>query len=170
MSSATSRVPVTPTGPSCVPQVSFNPACTPNDPTEGLPPLKAGDQRKYNKLSEEARSVIMMQQPAGFRESTRAFTLKMLMQNSHVNDKLARETPYNCADTSDPFLPNHLKVKAKLTPSDHLKDNAEAKKIMSDFNDDLKNALMMLSKHCHLMAKLETKQAKAECLIEGAFS
>lgn len=136
-----------------------------HDSTEGLPPLRADEQRKYDKLSLEAKEAITSQQPAGFRESTRSFAIKMLATCGHVNDRVLRESAFDeNTDSETPFTPNNVRMSAKLTPPDGLKDNEEAKKIISEFDTILQTTKVELTKKSHEMAKLATKMAKQDRL------
>lgn len=135
-----------------------------NDPKEGLPPLKASEQRSYNKLSEEAKSVITSQRPSAFRDTTRGFALKMFSLSNRVNDRKDCEKPYESASSSDPYIPNHLRFKSKLNPSDNLKDNVEAQVIVTDFQQDMKKLQEKLAQHHYDLAKLETRIAKTKRL------
>lgn len=70
------------------------------------------------------------------------------------------EDQFNDASASEPYLPKDIRVKAKLKPSDKLKDNEEAKSLVLAFDTDQKECLNTPSKHCHNMVDLERKQAE----------
>lgn len=139
--------------------VHFDLAST-NDPTEGLPTLRVAEQRKYDKLSQAAKTVITTQQPTGFRESTRSFAINMQSHSNYINSRRTNEVPFANNEASDtPFIPNNIKFKAKLEPSDNLKDNEKAKDIVADFKNDLQEAITKLTAHSYNLAKLETQNA-----------
>ncbi len=148
---------VTPTAPRTNLAVRFDLASSPNDPREGLPPLKASDQRTYDKLSAQAKAVITSQQPAGFRETTRELALNMVAQCSMVRGAQRREEPFIVSDPLTPFYPESIRIKAKCTPSAALKDNTEAKAIAESFDDIIKECKNKLYSKMHEMKKLETK-------------
>jgi hypothetical protein len=142
-------------------QVHFDLAST-NDPTEGLPTLRAAEQRQYDKLSTAAKMVIMTQQPTGFRESTQSFAINMLSHSNRVNSRHANEAPFADSEASDtPYTPNNIKFKAKLEPGANLKDNEEAKEIVTNFKNNVQDAIAKLTVHSYELAKLETKQQMA---------
>lgn len=144
-----------------------------NDPKEGLPELQASAQRIYLKLSQEARNVITSQRPTAFRDTTRSFALKMYTLSNRVNNREECEKPFEEAADSDPYIPNHLRFKTRLTPSDDLKDNVEAQTIVADYATEMKSFQQALAKRHHELAKLETRTAKAKRLqgfAEGLFT
>jgi hypothetical protein len=144
--------------------IHFDLAST-NDPTEGLPTLWVAEQRKYDKLSQAAKTVIMTQQPTGFRESTRSFAINMQSHSNYINSRHTNEVPFTNNEASDtPFIPNNIKFKAKLEPSNNLKDNEKAKDIVADFKNDLQEAITKLTAHSYNLAKLETQNALDLCL------
>jgi spore coat protein CotF len=151
----------------------FDLAADDNDPKEGLPELQASAQRVYIKLSQDARNVITSQRPTAFRDTTRSFALTMYTLSNRVSSKKECEKPFDDAPLSDPYIPNHLRFKTRLTPSDDLKDNAEAQEIVSDYTIEMKTFQQTLAKKHHELAKLETKMAKAKRLqgfAEGLYT
>lgn len=128
--------------------------------------LNAADQRRYDKLLPEAKIALQSQQPEALMETVRELSITMVVQSQQYYDIKAREDEFTItALSSEPYIPNDIKIKAKLTPSDRLKDDTEAQQLVDTFQQDLQTCKEKLSKHYKTMAQLETKAKSWERVV-----